>query len=246
MKKMREVTKLLVLDLYSGTQSWGKAFRAKGHKVLSVELNPMFTEAPYNYEQWTISIADVTAKEVIKRLGGVPDVICVSPLCTTHSIAAISTHRSASGGFGKTQLEKKRNNILFAKSDKARIHDQLLIKTLHLIQDLKPKLYYIENPRGGMRKSALMQGLMYRYTITYCSYGDNSMKPTDIWTNHLNPEFKEVCHNGNKDCHHQPAPRGSKTGTQGKKGNLERSIIPQEFCEHIVKISEELILGGNK
>jgi hypothetical protein len=45
-----------------------------------------------------------------------------------------------------------------------------------------------------------------------------------------------VCHNGNKNCHHQPAPRGAKTGTQGLKGSVERSKIPQELCEHIVRI----------
>jgi hypothetical protein len=72
-----------------------------------------------------------------------------------------------------------------------------------------------------------MQGLMYRHTVTYCSYGDTRMKPTDIWTNHPNPNFKQMCFNGNKECHHEAAPRGSKTGTQGLKGNTERSIIPK-------------------
>jgi hypothetical protein len=52
-----------------------------------------------------------------------------------------------------------------------------------------------------------------------------------------------MCFNGNTNCHHQPAPRGSKTGTQGKKGNLERSIIPQELCKHIVDICEEEIMS---
>jgi site-specific DNA-cytosine methylase len=219
---------LRVLELYSGTQSIGKEFRKKGHKVLSVELNPVFTLPPYNYDQWTMSVADLKADEIISELGGAPDIVWASPLCTTHSIAAISTHR-----------QQGEDGLLYPKSDKAKEHDLLLLKTLKLIQELKPKYWFIENPRGGMRKSPLMQGMMYRYTVTYCSYGDSSMKPTDIWTNHPNPEFKEMCFNGNTNCHHQPAPRGSKTGTQGKKGNLERSIIPKELCKHIVKLCEE-------
>jgi len=231
-----------VLELYSGTQGISNAFRRNGHEVLSIELNEDFTKPPWNLKQWTISVADVTAKEIIKRLGGYPDVVWASILCTTHSIAAISTHReSLDNGIGKTLKERKDSNTLIAKSDKAKFHDQLLIKTLMLIQELKPKLYFIENPRGGARKSPLMRGVMYRNTVTYCSYGDISMKPTDIWTNHPNPKFKPMCFNGNKDCHHQPAPRGSKTGTQGKKGNLERSMIPKELCEHIVSISEEVV-----
>ena len=62
------------------------------------------------------------------------------------------------------------------------------------------------------------------------------MKPTDIWTNHPNPNFKPMCKNG--DPCHVAAPRGSKTGTQGLKGSKERSVIPQQLCEHIVSICE--------
>lgn len=76
-----------------------------------------------------------------------------------------------------------------------------------------------------------------RYTVTYCQYGDNRMKPTDIFTNHLNPQFKPMCKNGDK-CH-EAAPRGSKTGTQGLKGSKERSVIPSELCKHIVAICEQ-------
>ena len=76
-----------------------------------------------------------------------------------------------------------------------------------------------------------------RYTITYCQYGDTRMKPTEIWTNHPDPKLKPMCHNG--DSGHTPAPRGSKTGTQGLKSSVERSIIPEELCNHIVDICEE-------
>ena len=35
------------------------------------------------------------------------------------------------------------------------------------------------------------------------------------------------------------APRGSRTGTQGLKGSIERSVIPPLLCEHIVDICEK-------
>ena len=107
---------------------------------------------------------------------------------------------------------------------------------LWLIKELNPKYYFIENPRDGMRKMRFMTDLP-RYTITYCQYGDSRMKPTDIWTNHPAPKFKPPCKNG-APCH-TPAPRGSKTGTQGLKNSIERARIPKEFCKHIVKICEE-------
>ena len=60
------------------------------------------------------------------------------------------------------------------------------------------------------------------------------MKPTDIWTN-CNVTIRPMCFNGNKDCHHEPAPRGAKTGTQGLKGDYLRSQIPAELFEDIFK-----------
>lgn len=59
------------------------------------------------------------------------------------------------------------------------------------------------------------------------------MKPTDIWTNLKEWKPKQACKNGNK-CH-VSAPRGSRTGTQGIKGAINRSIIPQEIFHEIFK-----------
>jgi len=58
------------------------------------------------------------------------------------------------------------------------------------------------------------------------------MKPTDIWTN-MDWKPRPMCKNGNRECHHQPAPRGSVTGTQGLKGSYERSKIPPKLFEEL-------------
>ena len=73
-----------------------------------------------------------------------------------------------------------------------------------------------------------------RHTVWYCQYGDERAKPTDIWTNNEDWVHRPVCRNGNKDCHHQPSPRGSKTGTQGRKGSFDRSKIPNELCREVI------------
>lgn len=115
---------------------------------------------------------------------------------------------------------------------------------IELIKALKPKLFFIENPRGGMRKMSWMQEFP-RYTVTYCKYEldkpleKRRMKPTDIWTNHPNPNFIPPCKNG--DPCHAKAPRGSRTGTQGLDNWIEKSKIPNMLCEHIVEICEEYI-----
>lgn len=77
-----------------------------------------------------------------------------------------------------------------------------------------------------------MQEFM-RHTVTYCQYGDNRMKPTDIWTNNVLWKPMPMCKNGD-NCH-VAAPRGSKTGTQGLANAFERSKIPQVLCYEILQ-----------
>lgn len=210
-----------VLELFAGTRSIGKAFERRGHEVYSVEWNKDFEDIALYAD-----IGTLTAKQIIKLCGGIPDVIWASPDCTTYSIAGISHHRR----------QNKETGNLDPISDYAKFCDKVNKHVLDLIQELKPTFYFLENPRGGLRKMDFMKGL-YRYTITYCQYGDTRMKPTDIFTNHPNPQFKAPCHNG--DPCHDPAPRGSQTGTQGIKGSMDRSRIPNLFCEHIVEICEK-------
>lgn len=205
--------------MFAGTRSIGKAFEKRGHEVYSIEWNKDFENIDL-YED----IGNVTSDLILKNFGR-PDVIWASPDCTTFSIAAISHHRRQNPETGN----------LDPVSEYAKFCDGIDKHVLDLINELKPKYWFIENPRGGMRKMSFMQELP-RYTVTYCQYGDTRMKPTDIWTNHPNPQFKPPCHNGDP-CHIR-APRGAKTGTQGLKGSMQRSIIPALLCEHIADICE--------
>ena len=208
-----------ILELFAGTRSIGKAFEENGHEVFSIDWDKQFENI-----NWYADISTITAKDIIEKFG-YPDVIWASPDCTSYSIAAISHHR-----------KREDDGNLAPVSDYAKFCDKTNIHLLELIKELNPKYYFIENPRGGLRKMRFMRGLP-RYTVTYCQYGDTRMKPTDLFTNHPNPKFKPMCKNGSP-CH-EPAPRGSKTGTQGLKGSKERSRIPKALCEHIVKICEE-------
>lgn len=208
-----------VLELFAGTRSIGKAFERGGHDVFSIEWDHRF-----DHIDLYADIGKVSAEEIIQKFGK-PDVIWASPDCTTYSMAAISHHR-----------RKEEDGNLAAVSDYAKFCDMVNVHVLELIHELNPQFWFIENPRGGLRKMRFMQGLP-RYTVTYCQYGDTRMKPTDIFTNHPNPQFKPPCHNG--DPCHVAAPRGAKTGTQGLKGHIERSVIPDRLCDHIVEICEQ-------
>lgn len=208
---------LTVLELFCGTKSVSNAFKVAGHNVYTVDWEKKFNP------DLVADIGTLSVSNIIKLCDGKkPNIIWASPDCTSYSIAAISHHR-----------RKEADGNLAPVSDYAKFCDEVNQHMLELIKELKPKYWFIENPRGGLRKMRFMQGLP-RYTVSYCQYGDTRMKPTDIWTNHPNPQFKPMCKNG--DSCHTAAPRGSSTGTQGIKGSKDRSRIPKLLCEHIVEI----------
>lgn len=209
-----------VLELFAGTRSIGKAFERAGHEVYSIEWDKNFEGI-----DWYEDIGKITAQDIIERFGH-PDVIWASFDCSSFSIAAISHHR-------KKNLE---TGNLDPVSDYAKFCDKVDQNVLKLIKDLDPIYYWIENPVGGLRKMTWMKDIPYRYTTTYCQWGEKRMKPTDLFTNYPNAYFPR-CKNG--DSCHERALRGSKTGTQGLKGSKERSRIPDKLCDYIVELCEQ-------
>ena len=209
-----------VLELFAGTRSIGKAFERAGHEVYSIEWDKNFEDI-----DWYEDISKITAQDIIERFGK-PDVIWASPDCSSFSIAAISHHRKKNPETGN----------LDPVSDYAKFCDKVDQNVLKLIKDLNPTYYWIENPVGGLRKMTWMQDIPYRYTTTYCQWGEKRMKPTDLFTNYPNAYFPR-CKNG--DPCHESAPRGSKTGTQGLKGSKERSRIPDALCDYIVELCQK-------
>ena len=200
-----------LLELFAGSRSVGSEAEAMGMEVFSVDWQ--------KFDK--INLAKDIGELILNDVPFVPDVIWASPDCTTYTIAAISTHRNGTE----------------PKSDYAKKCDRVNVHFIGLIKEwlkLNPNMvFFIENPRGMLRKMPFMQEFK-RHTIWYCQYGDDRAKPTDIWTNSKTWKPRPVCHNGNKNCHHTPAPRGSKTGTQGRKGSYERSKIPQGLCREIL------------
>ena len=95
----------------------------------------------------------------------------------------------------------------------------------------------MENPRGMLRKQEVVQGLP-RVTISYCQYGDNRMKPTDLWGYVPNWTPRPMCKRG--DPCHESARRGEDRGTQslgggGKRGSMKRSMVAPELSIEILE-----------
>ena len=201
-----------VLELFAGSRSFSKVAEEFGYETYSTDFKA------FNKIDQVCDIFDFD----INKIPFKPDIIWASPPCYTFSVASIGHHWT--GG----------HRAYIPKTEQAKVGLKMVEKTLDIINKLNPKYYYIENPRGVLRKLNVVKCLSFRNTVWYCKYGDKRAKPTDIWTNDMSWIPRPVCKNGNKDCHHEAAPRGSKTGTQGLKGNYERSKVPYDLCKEIL------------
>lgn len=208
-----------VLELFSGSRSIGKVAEKRGHQVFSSDIYP------FEGTNYVCDILEFNSHQ----LPFVPDVIWASPPCESFSVASIGKHWIKGEEFTP-------------KTDKARKGIQILLQTLSIIDYFLAKnsdlVWFVENPRGKMRKCpnwALREHK--RDTVTYCQYGDERMKPTDIWNNCMNWIPKPMCKNG--DSCHVPAPRGSRTGTQGIATYYDKSRIPEELCMEIITNAEK-------
>lgn len=200
------------LELFAGTQSFSKVARELGYETYCIDSDSQFDN------NWTLNLLNIGsyAEITIKQMIDNSDIVWMSPPCTTFSMASGNKHWNADQS-PKTLEAKKGKELL----------DLCLKLARHCIR--KKKIFFIENPRARARWFLPKK---WRKTAWYCQYGDSRAKPTDIWTNLENWNPK-TCKNGNKECHHEPAPRGSKTGTQGLKGSIDRSVIPPKLFHEI-------------
>lgn len=204
-----------VLELFSGTESFSNVAKKRGHKTFTVDNEPKFNPD---------LIKDIL-KLKVDDIPFDPDIIWASPPCKCFSVASIHWN-----------WIKNEDGTYTPKTDKTIKNMKFVKKTLKLIKKLKPKYYFIENPRAMLRKMSFMEKLP-RKTVTYCKYGLPYQKPTDIWTNCETWKPKQMC--SPKDSCHIRSPRGSRYGIQGISSSFDRVIVPRKLCLEIIKACED-------
>lgn len=227
-----------MLELFAGSCSIGKAAKELGMEVFSSDIRSferLKKKEDTEEIHYKVDIHDFE----INKLPFQPDIVWASPPCTAFSVASCWLHWDI-------DPNDKRKRI--PATAKANLGISMVKKTLDVISKIKPRYWFIENPRGMLRKQEFMiEGVEKlkgaRYTVTYCKYGDFRMKPTDIWSNinAINQNAwtpREMCRRG-ETCH-ESSPRGSqKGGVMRESNSYERSRIPKELCTEILKACEK-------
>ena len=153
-----------VLELFSGTHSVGKICNEKGWEVVSLDLKG--ADININILDWDYKIYKPEDF----------DIIWASPPCDTFSALRktwIGRKLKAHGGeiCTKELLQKDIDTIGLP----------ILRKAEEIINYLKPKYYFIENPQTGRMKEYIDKPF---YDVDYCKYSNFGYKKrTRIWTN---------------------------------------------------------------
>lgn len=120
------------LELFAGTKSFSKVAKELGHETFTVEMDPRFepdVSADVRlWEPWQPETEDI-------------DVLWASPPCQGFSVAVIG---------------RNWNHDATPKTDSARLAMELVQRTLELIRIIRPRYWFIENPRGTLRKMPWM------------------------------------------------------------------------------------------
>lgn len=209
------------LDLFSGTGSWKKEFEKNNYEVVSVDISNKFKPThnvdilKFDYKQYEIGEFDIIS-------AGCP-CIWYSQLQNTW--------------IGRYKRDKKTKKLyLYTKEilqKDIEIADKLVLKTLEIIEYLKPRLWFIENPFSSLLKKRPFMVGKKSYRVDYCAYGFLYKKPTIIFTNKL--DFKpKVCLK--QRC---PAKIGKKhiknNNTIGGGGNpFERYKVPSKLIYDLI------------
>lgn len=122
-----------MLELFAGTRSISRAFERRGHETFSVEWSKDFENISLYAD-----ISKLKEEDILERFGR-PDVIWASPDCSTYSVASMNKQRRKNEETGELE----------PVSDYARFCDETNAHLMDLIEELRPRYWFVENPRGG-------------------------------------------------------------------------------------------------
>lgn len=236
------------LELFSGTQSFGKVLKKKNYNVVSVDITD------YKGKHIPTHKCDILEFDYKQYPKDHFDIIHASPPCIYYSnLQNCWLGRAKKNGeiLTKELLEEKRKTM-----------DKLVEKSLEIINYFNPRLWFMENPAtGNLKKRDVVKDIPF-YDVDYCMYSDwGYKKRTRFWTNKKDFDAKlcnKKCGNIiiiNKSCIHKnncgntgqnkrvieyhkttfsPSKKYNQKVVGGGTNRLERYRIPPQLIEELI------------
>jgi hypothetical protein len=206
-----------LLDLFTGTGSIAKVARELGYEVVSLDIDPKCNPD---------ICADITEFDYQSQFEpGDFDIVWASPPCETFSCAR------------KCNIGRRVNGELMTAErlhqDMENIGVPILRKTQELIQYLKPKAWFIENPYTGNMKEYIAEKPII---VDYCMFGYDYRKRTAVWSNLvLESKMCDKSHLVN-NRHLRTAIGSSKTqlGQGGSRSKSGRYSVPSDLVQYLL------------
>ncbi|PSQ59077.1 DNA methyltransferase [Halobacteriales archaeon SW_7_71_33] len=115
----------------------------------------------------------------------------------------------------------------------------LVHHAIGLAKGIKPEYWVLENPRGRLRSYIGRP----ETTVTYCQYGQERMKPTDLWGQHPTAFVSQRCDYGD-GCHiNHRSGSNAQRDELGMKTAAARSKVPHGLSEAIREACETGLRG---
>lgn len=204
----------MCLDLFSGLGGFSAAFRdSDDWQVYTVDIDPEF-DPDLCADVMELRPADVLDAIDLDRGEIDALVVLASPPCTVFSPA---------GNHDLWDFDSQQPT-----GEPAREHVTLAYHTIGLVRSLSPDYWFVENPTGRLK------WYLGEPTgrVTYCQYGRDYMKRTDLWGDHPQMEYRSCTRNS--ECHERNVEDdGTSAVASMDRDHAERSKVPYELSESI-------------
>ena len=166
-----------VLELFSGTHSFGKVSHKLGYNVVSLDRD-LSNKCPFtDYVSENHIMEDIMTWDYKIYKPNHFKLITASPVCLWWSRCRFSWIGRKLKAHGDTIITKEilDNDIdLYGKP--------MVDKVFEIIDYFNPQYFIIENPSTGKMVNYI-NDLIPFYDVDYCMYGLTYKKPTRFWTN---------------------------------------------------------------